>query len=93
MSHRYLRSFSLTRLEQHCARLTDTNKLDVLCAQGRLICRAVVRPLRKGQYLLDWRAIILDQSEKNTQQDHYIVRPKTSWLVASRSALQQHRSE
>src|SRR5258706_1058830 len=53
MSHMHLGSFSRTRLEQHCARRTDTHELDVLCARNRLTCRVMGHLLHKEQYLLD----------------------------------------
>ena len=53
MSHVHLGRFLLARLEQHCARRTDTHELDVFCAQGALICRSMGPLLPKGPYLLD----------------------------------------
>ena len=58
MSHVHLGRFLSARLEQPCARRTDTHELDVFCAQDALICRAMGRLLQKGRYLLHQRVIM-----------------------------------
>ena len=70
MSQMHLGTFSLTHLEQHCARRTDIHELDVFCVQDRLICRVMGHLLHGEQYLLD-KASLSDPGLKSN--DGYAI--------------------